>query len=156
MYTPNFKIIQLNPSACNQYVSKQKLLNSLLTSLCSCASVAAAPPCRLVVNATAAYPFCCPRYDCSRLTVIAEADAKENEVDTGEGGLDEDGDVMYMSGSHPAVDYEAVQYDVDLGGGDSSSGGEDDEVREQLLAKRSKLTNYVMIYELLYQRAFIS
>ena len=141
------------------FLSKNFSTACLLTSLCSCASVAAAPPCRLVVNATAAYPFCCPRYDCSRLTVIAEADAKENEVDTGEGGLDEDedGDVMYMSGSHPTVDYEAVQYDVDLGGGDSSSGGEDDdEVREQLLAKRSKLTNYVMIYELLYQRAFIS
>ena len=56
---------------------------------------------------------------------------------------------MYMSGSHPAVDYEAVQYDVDLGGGDSSSGGEgdDDEVREQLLAKRSKLTNYDLWYQ---------
>ena len=81
--------------------------------------MAAAPPCRLVVNATAAYPFCCPRYDCSRL--VAEADAKENEVDTGD-----DGDVMYMSGSHPSVDYEAVQYDVDLGG-DTGGGGDDDE-----------------------------
>ena len=63
-----------------------------------------------------------PRYDCSRL--VAEADVTENEVDTGE---DDDGDVMYMSGSHPAVDYESVQYDVDLGG-DS----EDDGVRESL------------------------
>ena len=60
-----------------------------------------------------------PRYDCSRL--VAEADVTENEVDTGE---DDDGDVMYMSGSHPAVDYESVQYDVDLG--DDS---EDDGVR---------------------------
>ena len=91
--------------------------------------MAAAPPCRLVVNATAAYPFCCPRYDCSRL--VAEADAKENEVDTGgegeeeNGGEEDDGDVMYMSGSHPAVDYESVQYDVDLGADDDSSGGDD-------------------------------
>ena len=60
-----------------------------------------------------------PRYDCSRL--VAEADVTENEVDTGE---DDDGDVMYMSGSHPAVDYESVQFDVDLG--DDS---EDDGVR---------------------------
>ena len=84
--------------------------------------MAAAPPCRLVVNASAAYPYCCPRYDCSRL--VAEADAKENEVDTGEdeGDDGDDGDVMYMSGSHPAVDYESVQYDVDLGADDSEDG----------------------------------
>jgi len=90
-------------------------------SYATCASVAAAPPCRLVVNASAAYPYCCPRYDCSRL--VAEADAKENEVDTGEDEGD-DGDVMYMSGSHPAVDYESVQYDVDLGADDSEDGVE--------------------------------
>ena len=94
------------------------------TNLFSCASVAAAPPCRLVVNASAAYPFCCPRYDCSRL--VAEADAKENEVDTGEDD-DDDGDVMYMSGSHPAVDYESVQYDVDLGGDSDTVDSQDDD-----------------------------
>ena len=109
------------------------------TNLFSCASVAAAPPCRLVVNATAAYPFCCPRYDCSRL--VAEADAKENEVDTGEeddGDDDDDGDVMYMSGSHPAVDYESVQYDVDLGGDSDTVDSKDDDagVRGSLACKK--------------------
>ena len=96
--------------------------------------MAAAPPCRLVVNASAAYPFCCPRYDCSRL--VAEADVTENEVDTGE---DDDGDVMYMSGSHPAVDYESVQYDVDLGGDSDTVDSKDDDdagVRGSLACKK--------------------
>ena len=87
----------------------------------SCAAVAAEPPCRLVANASAPYPYCCPRYDCSRL--MLEADDEENEIDVGDHSDDDgdDEDVMYMSASHPTYDYEPVQYDVDLDDEETSS-----------------------------------